>query len=51
MTAEGKIPKLGRWRDRFARREIGLDALMNVSGLQSFAPGQKEMGDRIFSML
>jgi transaldolase len=51
ITGDGKIPKLDRWQERIARRQIGLDALMNVSGLQSFAVDQQAMDERILSML
>ncbi len=46
-TADGKIPKLERWKERLATGQIGLDALMNLHGLQSFAVDQKAMDDRI----
>jgi len=51
VTADGKIPRYDRWKSRLARQEVGLDALMTVSGLQSFAADQKAMDDRIRSML
>lgn len=44
---DGKIPKLNAWRDRLAHGEIGLDALMTLHGLESFAKDQKAMDDRI----
>jgi transaldolase len=51
VTADGKIPQYGRWKERLARGEIGLDALMTVSGLCSFATDQQAMDDRIRSKL
>lgn len=45
--ADGKIPKLERWQDRLARGEIGLDSLMTLHGLESFAADQAKMDDRI----
>jgi hypothetical protein len=50
-TEEGKIPVLGTWRDRLAARELGLDAVMQVSALCSFAVDQKALDDRIRSLL
>jgi len=43
----GKIPKLTAWRNRLETGDIGLDALMTLSGLESFATDQKAMDDRI----
>ena len=51
ITADGKIPPYPSWQDRLASGEVGLDALMNVSGLQSFVTDQEAMDDRIRSML
>ena len=51
VTADGKIPQFARWQERLAHREIGLDALVNISGLQSFAADQQAMDQRIRSML
>ncbi len=48
---DGKIPKLERWRERFERRELGLDAVMNLSGLMSFATDQAAMDDHIAEIL
>ena len=50
-TADGKIPKLSAWMDRLATGDVGLDALMNLHGLQSFATDQKAMDDRIRGLL
>jgi len=50
ITEDGKIPKLERWEGALVQGSVGLDALMNVSGLRSFAVDQKAMDDRILSM-
>ncbi|MHC4156518.1 MAG: transaldolase family protein [Planctomycetota bacterium] len=50
-TVEGKIPKLENWRDVLAGRSIGLDSLMNLAGLRSFATDQKAMDDRVRQVL
>jgi len=51
VTVDGKIPRFEIWRERLARGEVGLDALVNISGLQSFATDQQAMDERIRSML
>jgi transaldolase len=48
---EGKIPVYATWQQRLAAREVGLDALLNLSALQSFATDQKALDDRIRSLL
>jgi transaldolase len=45
--AEGKIPKLENWRAALREKTIGLDSLMNLAGLNSFAADQKAMDERI----
>lgn len=45
--ADGKIPDLGYWGPRLKAGEIGLDAVMTLSGLRAFAADQKAMDDRI----
>ncbi|HUT30617.1 MAG TPA: hypothetical protein VMX13_12555 [Sedimentisphaerales bacterium] len=50
-TTEGKIPKLENWRDALAGKSIGLDSLMNLAGLRSFATDQKAMDDRVRQVL
>jgi transaldolase len=50
-TAEGKIPQLENWRDALADGIIGLDSLMNLGGLNSFATDQKAMDDRVRQVL
>jgi len=37
--------------DQLAAGEIGLDSLMNLAGLNSFAADQKAMDDRITNLL
>ena len=48
---EGKIPNLDHWRDTLASRIVGLDALMNLAGLNSFATDQAAMDGRVREML
>jgi transaldolase len=48
---EGKIPILANWRDALADRQIGLDALMNLAGLNSFAADQEAMDERVGRVL
>jgi len=50
-TAEGKIPELENWRDALADGIIGLDSLMNLAGLNSFATDQKAMDYRVRQVL
>jgi transaldolase len=50
-TRDGKIPVYATWKDRLASGRIGLDALMNLSALYSFATDQKALDDRIRSLL
>ena len=50
-TKDGKIPVYATWKDRLASGTIGLDALMNLSALYSFATDQKALDDRIRSLL
>ena len=48
---DGKIPAYATWKDRLASGKVGLDALMNLSALYSFATDQKALDDRIRSQL
>jgi hypothetical protein len=50
-AAEGKIPRLENWKDALKDKSIGLDALMNLAGLYSFATDQKAMDDRVREVL
>lgn len=46
-TAEGKIPRLDNWRPLLSGKVIGLDSLLNLAGLCSFATDQKAMDARV----
>ncbi len=48
---EGKIPRLSNWAEALANRTIGLDSLMNLAGLNTFAADQKEMDDHVRDVL
>ena len=48
---DGKIPVLAHWQERLASGEIGLDALMNLSALMSFATDQAAMDERIGGLI
>jgi transaldolase len=48
---EGKIPVLGHWREALAEGRIGLDALMNLAGLNSFATDQADMDRHVGTVL
>jgi len=48
---EGKIPKLENWRDALAERRVGLDSLMNLGGMSSFAADQAAMDSRVREVL
>jgi len=50
-TTDGKIPVFRTWKDKLRAGSIGLDALMNLSGLCSFATDQKAFDDRVRSLL
>ena len=51
ITNDGKIPIYATWKDRLSSGQLGLDALMNMSALRSFATDQKALDDRIRSLL
>lgn len=51
VTDDGKIPVFATWQDRLSSGAIGLDALLNVSALYSFATDQKALDDRIESLI
>jgi len=51
VTADGKIPDYRKWKDQLAAGEIGMDALMNISALYSFATDQRALDDRVKSLL
>lgn len=48
---EGKIPRLENWRKLLEGKEIGLDSLMNLAGLNSFTADQKKMDSRVKDVL
>ena len=48
---EGKIPKLDNWKQPLASKDIGLDSLMNLAGLNSFKMDQEVMDKRIQNVL
>ncbi len=48
---EGKIPKIDNWRDALENKAVGLDSLMNLAGLNSFASDQEKMDNRIRDIL
>jgi len=51
ITADGKIPVFQKWKDKLVAGSLGLDALLNISGLCSFATDQKSFDDRVRSLL
>ncbi len=51
VATDGKIPVYERWKDRLSSGKIGMDSLVNISGLYSFATDQKSLDDRIRSLL
>ncbi|MFP4354843.1 MAG: transaldolase family protein [Phycisphaerae bacterium] len=50
-AAEGKIPKLENWKGPLSDGSIGLDALMNLAGLNAFRADQKAMDDKVLETL
>ncbi len=51
VIEDGKIPVYETWRERLTTKECGLDALMNLSALYSFATDQKAFDDRVRSLI
>jgi transaldolase len=51
IAADGKIPVYERWKERLSSGEIGMDALINISGLYSFATDQKALDERVKSLI
>jgi len=49
--SEGKIPKIDNWKDDLSQGAVGLDALMNLAGLNSFTADQEAMDNRIDEVL
>lgn len=50
-SVEGKIPKLSNWHEKLMCHAIGLDSLMTLAGLMSFAADQKAIDDRVKDVL
>ena len=50
-AAEGKVPKLESWRAPVAKGKVGLDALMNLAGWNSFDADQREMDAHVRAVL
>ena len=50
-AAEGKIPRVETWRDALAEGTVGLDALMNLAGLNAFTADQKAMDEHVAAVL
>jgi transaldolase len=48
---EGKIPNLANWKDALESKDIGLDSLMNLAGLNSFRKDQEATDDRIQKLI
>ncbi|MBF0431492.1 MAG: transaldolase family protein [Fibrobacteria bacterium] len=51
ISRDGKIPVYETWKSRLETGELGLDALMNISALCSFASDQAKLDQRIQSFL
>jgi hypothetical protein len=51
IRQDGKIPKLPRWKKRLEAGTTSIDALLNISGLHSFAADQKALDDRVRGLL
>jgi len=51
VAREGKIPVFSTWRESLAEGRVGLDALLNLSGLYSFMADQKALDDRVRSLI
>ena len=51
VRSDGKIPVYETWEEKLQSDELGLDALMTLSGLYSFASDQEALDERIESFL
>ncbi|MEF8788360.1 MAG: hypothetical protein V5A84_04760, partial [Planctomycetota bacterium] len=51
VSSDGKIPVYETWEERLKNDELGLDALMTLSGLYSFTSDQEALDERIESLL
>ncbi|MDA0322351.1 MAG: transaldolase [Verrucomicrobia bacterium] len=47
IASDGKIPIYETWKERLSSGDLGLDALINLSGLQAFTKDQKALDDRV----
>ncbi|MBL7115165.1 MAG: transaldolase [Kiritimatiellae bacterium] len=50
-AADGKIPNLTNWKDALTEKRVGLDSLMNLSGLNAFKADQQAMDDHVLEVL
>jgi transaldolase len=48
---DGKIPSLARWQRRLEVGDVGIDALINVAGLESFSVDQAALDDRVRGLI
>jgi len=48
---EGKIPKITNWIEPLAEGRIGLDSVMNLAGLNSFAADQEAMDQHVLEVI
>lgn len=44
---DGKIPVLDHWQDELSAGDVGLDAIMNLSGFYSFVADQQDMDHHV----
>jgi len=47
IARDGKIPDYTFWKKRIDEAEVGIDTLMNLSGLAAFTADQSELDDRV----
>ena len=50
-ATDGKIPNLANWKDALIEKRVGLDSLMNLSGLNAFKADQRAMDDHVLEVL
>jgi len=51
VANDGKIPVYATWKERIVNREVGLDALLNLSGLYAFKADQEALDARVRSLI
>ena len=51
IRTDGKIPNLQHWAAKLESGAVGLDALINMSGLLSFAQDEKALDDRVRGLI